>query len=175
MTDLGKSVIPSSQIPVGSLYKKTMENFMDEFADENMAELHFIHHQKRRVKNLVRLNLMIQLRGASDEGSVSMPQLPNAARAENNDIMVPNGAGTYSSTPAQKNLRKVQAAMMGIREQQSRSVVARNPALSTPYKQTLLQRDDLGYGGSVRYATSGRQSMNKSISLASVGTADERM
>jgi hypothetical protein len=31
MTELGKSVIPMSQIPVATLYKKTMQSFMDEF------------------------------------------------------------------------------------------------------------------------------------------------
>lgn len=142
MTDLGKSVIPSSQIPVASLYKRTIESFLDEFPDENMAELHFVHHQKRRLKNLGRLNLVIQLRGASDDGSVSMPQLPNTAGKDNAnfDIMVPTGVGIVTSkTPGgQKNLRKIQAAIMGSRENPSRSVVATRPNPTTPYKQTLL-------------------------------------
>jgi hypothetical protein len=41
MTDLGKSVIPGSQIPVNTLYKKTMEAFQSEFEDGSIAELHF--------------------------------------------------------------------------------------------------------------------------------------
>ena len=44
MTELGKSVIPMSQIPVATLYKRTLESFRNEFADENIAELHFNHH-----------------------------------------------------------------------------------------------------------------------------------
>ena len=56
MTDLGKQVIPGSQIPVASLYKKPLEAFQAELQDENIAELHFTHHNNRRVKNLLRLN-----------------------------------------------------------------------------------------------------------------------
>lgn len=41
MTDMGKSVIPGSQIPVNTLYKKTMEAFQSEFEDGSIAELHF--------------------------------------------------------------------------------------------------------------------------------------
>ena len=44
MTDLGKALIPGSQIPVNTLYKRTQDQFMDEIPDENMAVLHFTHH-----------------------------------------------------------------------------------------------------------------------------------
>ena len=74
MTDLGKSVIPMSQIPVTTLYKRTLESFQQEFEDENIAELHFNHHAKRRVKNLLRLNLLIKM-GNEGDPNVSMPNL----------------------------------------------------------------------------------------------------
>lgn len=62
MTELGKSVIPGSQIPVNSLYKKTMEAFQSEFEDISIAELHFSHHQNRRVKNLLRIQAILKMR-----------------------------------------------------------------------------------------------------------------
>jgi len=53
-----------------------MDAFINEFSDENMAELHFTHHQKRRVKNLMRLNVMVQMRGAGEDNNyTSMPSL----------------------------------------------------------------------------------------------------
>ena len=85
MTELGKSVIPMSQIPVATLYKKTSQAFLDELEDENIAELHFNHHSKRRVKNLLRLNVMIKLRGNhgnEDNSTMSMPSLQNSAIME---------------------------------------------------------------------------------------------
>ena len=60
MTELGKQVIPGSLIPVNTLFKKSMEVFINELKDDTMAELHFTHYQKRRIKNLTRLNVMIQ-------------------------------------------------------------------------------------------------------------------
>ena len=44
MTDLGKSVVAMSQIPVNTLYKRSLQAFLDEIQDENIAELHFNHH-----------------------------------------------------------------------------------------------------------------------------------
>ena len=44
MSDVGKQVIPGSQIPVNTLYKKTIEEFKSEFEDPSIAELHFNHH-----------------------------------------------------------------------------------------------------------------------------------
>ena len=115
MTDLGKQVIPSSQIPASSLYKRTLESFMSEYPDEHMAELHFTHHQKRRIKNLVRLNLLVQLRGNSDEKSISMPSLNNKAGNASFEVVLP--AATYSAkTPNGKHMKKGHAVMQGISE-----------------------------------------------------------
>ena len=60
MTELGRQVIPGSQTPLATLLKKSAEQFMEEMGDDALAELHFTHHQKRRVKNLIRLNALIQ-------------------------------------------------------------------------------------------------------------------
>lgn len=56
ITELGKQVLPMTQIPVNSLLKRTIESFQAELVDETMANLHFVHHTKRRIKNLLRLN-----------------------------------------------------------------------------------------------------------------------
>ena len=45
-----------TQIQANTLYKRNLESFQNEFADEKMANMHFAHHNKRRVKNLLRLN-----------------------------------------------------------------------------------------------------------------------
>ena len=45
MTEEGKQVIPNSQIQVSSLYKKSLDMFKDEFPDEDIALLHYSHHQ----------------------------------------------------------------------------------------------------------------------------------
>ena len=60
LSEIGKKVVPNAMIPVETLYKRPLDSFLDEFDDENIAELHFKHHKKRRVKNLVRLNAMIK-------------------------------------------------------------------------------------------------------------------
>ena len=59
MTDLGKQVIPTSQIPVATLYKRGLDAFQSEVEDQNIAELHYNHHARRRVKNLLKINGLI--------------------------------------------------------------------------------------------------------------------
>ena len=60
LTDIGKQVIAMAQIPINTLYKKNLEVFQTEFADENIADLHYNHHMKRRVKHLLRLSEVIR-------------------------------------------------------------------------------------------------------------------
>jgi len=45
-----------TQIPVNTLYKRNLDSFETEYADEKIATLHYTHYTKRRVKNLCRLN-----------------------------------------------------------------------------------------------------------------------
>lgn len=44
LTEIGKQAVAMSQIPVAALQKKGIEAFQAEYADENIAELHFNHH-----------------------------------------------------------------------------------------------------------------------------------
>ena len=62
MTDLGKQVIPSSQIPVATLYKRGIDQFESEVEDARIAELHYNHHLRRRTKNLLKINSLIKAR-----------------------------------------------------------------------------------------------------------------
>ena len=56
MTELGKQVIPSSQIPVATLYRRSIDVFQGEAGDPKIAELHYNHHSRRRAKNLLKIN-----------------------------------------------------------------------------------------------------------------------
>ena len=95
MTDLGKAIIPGSGVPANTLYKRTPESFIEELKDENMASLHFTHHQKRRVKNLLRLGSLIQGAHRGEDGMVSMPNL-GGKKNSSADLMTP--AAAYAST-----------------------------------------------------------------------------
>lgn len=46
--------------------------FTNEFADENIAELHYNHHIKRRIKNLLRINMALKGQGGE---SLGMPSI----------------------------------------------------------------------------------------------------
>ena len=59
MTELGKQVIPSSQIPVATLYRRGVDSFESEVDDPRIAELHYNHHARRRTKNLLKINSLI--------------------------------------------------------------------------------------------------------------------
>ena len=48
---------------------------MKEFPDENIAELHYNHHIKRRIKNLMRINMALKTQGGEALGT--MPSLTN--------------------------------------------------------------------------------------------------
>lgn len=70
-----------SHIPVNTLVKRTMDSFQAEFADEKIAELHFAHYAKRRVKNLLKLNETVKsIRNDSYE---PMPMLVGATSRTN--------------------------------------------------------------------------------------------
>ena len=62
MTELGKQVIPSSQIPVATLYRRGIDSFESEVDDPKIAELHYNHHVRRRTKNLLKINNLIKAR-----------------------------------------------------------------------------------------------------------------
>lgn len=83
MTDAGKRVIPGSQIPVATLYKKSRDAFLEELQDENMADLHYGHHQKRRVKNLLRLQDLLRMMQSPDRTAshASMPGIASSQAA----------------------------------------------------------------------------------------------
>ena len=74
MSELGRLIIPGSQVPIATLYKRTLDDFCAEFEDQAIAELHFNHHSNRRIKNLLRLNAIIKMRN-EDGSSISMPSL----------------------------------------------------------------------------------------------------
>lgn len=77
MSELGRLIIPGSQVPIATLYKRTLDDFCAEFEDQAIAELHFNHHANRRVKNLLRLNAIMKMRN-EDGSSISMPSLQAA-------------------------------------------------------------------------------------------------
>ena len=151
MSEIGKMIIPNSQIPVNTLYKKTLEEFIHEFEDTSIAELHFNHHQNRRVKNLHRLNAMIKMRnGGSDDGSaISMPALSHVGGpigAFDNISMAQEYAttnGTTRNLPRKGNSINANGMTAGSRSVNPRSVAGR-------YKMTL---------------PSGREDLNSSMSL----------
>ena len=55
LSELGIEVIRGTGIQIANLYKKTEADFAAEFPDPKIAELHFFHFQKRRVKTLLKL------------------------------------------------------------------------------------------------------------------------
>ena len=45
-----------TQIQANTLFKRSLESFMNKLGDEKLADMHYAHHNKRRIKNLLRLN-----------------------------------------------------------------------------------------------------------------------
>ena len=148
MSEIGKSIIPNSQIPVNTLYKRTLEEFINEFEDTALAELHFNHHQNRRVKNLHRLNAMLKMRnGGSDDGSaISMPALSHVGGPLDSISMAQEYAttnGTTRNLPRKGNSINANGLTAGSRSVNPRSVAGR-------YKMTIQN---------------GREELNSSMTL----------
>ena len=118
MTEVGKSIIPGSQIPASTLYKRTLDSFLAEYPDENIADLHLGHHQKRRIKNLLRLNTLLKMRGTADDPQqmTSMPTLPGTAVIRNHVNstleMVPGAINYATNTATTRNITKKNSALM---------------------------------------------------------------
>ena len=130
LSDVGKQATNMAKVPLPSLYKRTLESFQSELADDNMAALHFNHHQKRRIKNLLKLNDVLKMiREQAQHGS--MPALPgSAANYHQSSGMSPAHAYASSSlagTTRAMNAKKNSALMFGLaqRSNGSKSVANR--------------------------------------------------
>ena len=98
---------------------------MNEFPDENIAELHYNHHIKRRIKNLLRINTALK----AQQGADNMPSLsgPDAYPERSASTL-----DTYMTSPqpygTTRNVaKKSQAMMHGLAQRSiaSKSLVSR--------------------------------------------------
>ena len=71
MTELGKELNAVLRIKEDTMYKKKPEDFEAEYADRDIAELHYAHYTKRREKNLLKLQDQFRLKKMSEVHSRS--------------------------------------------------------------------------------------------------------
>ena len=50
MTELGRELNAITRLKEDTMYKKTEKDFETEYADKDIAALHYAHHVKRREK-----------------------------------------------------------------------------------------------------------------------------
>ena len=55
MTELGRELNAITRLKEDTMYKKTEKDFETEYADKDIAALHYAHHVKRREKNLLKM------------------------------------------------------------------------------------------------------------------------
>ena len=55
LTELGRELCGMLKIQTDTILKKTEKDFEQKYPDKDIAALHFAHHQKRREKNLIKM------------------------------------------------------------------------------------------------------------------------